>query len=93
MVTFHQIEAQLRGLLMLGAGFAVGRGWLQQAEVELVVGALLAVIGAGWAVYVNRQAALVDAAASVDAVKKIELKHTPEGRALDEVTGPKAKVE
>jgi hypothetical protein len=43
----------LRYVLLAGGGFAVGRGWITNAQVELIGGFAAVVIPAAWGLYVK----------------------------------------
>ena len=52
-----EILGALRILLMTGGSFAVGKGWLQSAELNSLVDALLILLVAGtaaWSIYAKR---------------------------------------
>lgn len=73
---FPQLEGQLRTWAMFLGGLAVGYGWIKQGDLDtlMYVGtAAVPIVGAVWSWWVNRPAALVQAAASADVVEQIKL--------------------
>lgn len=40
-----------RHVLTAGGGFVIGKGWIDAASFEAVVGALVTLAGVGWSVY------------------------------------------
>lgn len=92
MPSWSQIEAQARAVFMALAGIAVTMGWLSEGSVATIVGVVMLIAGSVWSILVNRPAALVQAASSVDAVKLIEVKPGPSGQAINAATGAKVKL-
>lgn len=77
MLTSHpQLEGQIRTWGMFIGGFLVSAGWIARPDLEVamyVATAAVPIFGAVWSWWVNRPAALVQAAASTDVVETIKL--------------------
>jgi hypothetical protein len=57
--------------MLVGGGSFVSRGWFDAATLDQIVGALLILGGAGWALYERRGAGLVASAAALPEVRRI----------------------
>jgi len=62
----EQIFSALRSILLAGGAFAVGKGWVDNATMLAITGALVTLLTAGWAVWLNRKTGLIAAAATVN---------------------------
>lgn len=51
----EQIGGILRTILAAGGGYLVSRGWLDNATMMAIVGALVTLATAGWSVWAKRQ--------------------------------------
>ena len=58
-----QIAGILRTILAAGGGYLVSRGWLDNATMMAIVGALVTLATAGWSVWAKRSAPAVPPAA------------------------------
>ncbi len=67
----EQLTSLLRTVLQVGGAFIVGRGWVDDATVATVGGALVTLIVTGWSLYTRRSAGLVASAAAVPGVTSI----------------------
>jgi hypothetical protein len=91
-----QLEGQIRTLVMFFGGLAVGYGWLTQHDLNAllaIVAGLVPVAGMVWSWWVNRPAALVQAAAALPVVEKIKLDESAPGAvAINQETGRKVTI-
>lgn len=55
------IGGVVRHVLTFGGGYAVAKGWLDEASLELIIGAVMAVIGMIWSVKDNSDEAELEA--------------------------------
>jgi len=62
-MTADQITGILRAILTAIGGYVVGRGIVDQATANEIIGALLTLVGAGWSIYSNRPKTIVPIAA------------------------------
>lgn len=89
MPRWDQISGVLDRVFIAIAMYAVAKGWISQSDAMQLVALLLAVGGAVWGWYVNRDKALVQAAASVPGtvvVTNADLaKSTPENNIVSNV--------
>lgn len=46
-----KIQGIIRHVLTFAGGFAVAKGWVDEGNVEQVVGALVTVIGTAWSIF------------------------------------------
>lgn len=67
----EQLISIIRQLLLTVGGGLVTKGYLDDGTLQLVVGALMAVGAAGWALYTRRYNGLVASAAGVPGVSSI----------------------
>lgn len=49
---FH---SSLRHILTILGGYAIGRGWIESAALEPIIGALLVLTSVAWSVYASRK--------------------------------------
>lgn len=56
-MTSEQIAGIIRTILAAGGGYLVSRGWLDNATMMAIVGALVTLITAGWSVWSKKPAA------------------------------------
>lgn len=71
MFTSEQFWSLVRTLLqMLGAGL-VTRGYLDEASLQVLLGAVMAIVTTLYSLYIRRKAGLVAAAAALPEVAKI----------------------
>lgn len=66
MPNWSQLTGAADRLIMIGLGLLVGKGYITSADVQPLAEAALAILGAGYALYVNRNANLLKQAASVE---------------------------
>lgn len=50
----EQIGGVLRTILAAGGGYLVSRGWLDNATMMSIVGAIVTLVTAGWSVWAKR---------------------------------------
>lgn len=55
-MTSEQIAGILRTILAAGGGYLVSRGWLDNATMMAIVGALVTLATAGWSVWAKKPA-------------------------------------
>ncbi|WP_375458404.1 hypothetical protein [uncultured Enterovirga sp.] len=70
-MTREQIFSILRQIMLVGGGTFVSRGWFDAVTLNDLVGAILIIIGAGWALYERRGAGLLASAAALPEVRAI----------------------
>lgn len=66
-----QLLSILRQVMLVGGGILVSRGWFDAATLNDLVGAVLIIVGAGWALYERRGAGIVATAAALPEVRTI----------------------
>lgn len=64
-MSWEQISSILRHILTFGGGFIVAKGWLSDATVQQLIGAIITVGGAIWAVYNKTPSSIVASAAAL----------------------------
>lgn len=62
---WEQISSILRHILTFGGGFAVAKGWISEQTMIALVGAILTVGGAIWAMVNKTQSSIVASAAAI----------------------------
>jgi hypothetical protein len=67
----EQVTSIIRQLLLTIGGGLVTKGYLDDGTLQLVIGAIMAVGAAAWALYTRRNAGLIESAAGVPKVHKI----------------------
>lgn len=66
-----QLLSILRQIMLVGGGTLVSRGWFDAGTLNDLVGAILIMVGAGWALYERRGAGIVASAAALPEVRTI----------------------
>jgi hypothetical protein len=54
-MSWEMMAGLLRHLLTFGGGFAVAKGWFDEATMNSLVAALLTIVGVGWSVIAKRK--------------------------------------
>lgn len=72
-MTWEQISSILRHILTFGGGFIIAKGWISAEALPGVVGAILTVGGAVWALFNKTPTAIVASAAALPDVQSIKL--------------------
>jgi hypothetical protein len=47
----NKILGIVRHVLTFGGGFAVAKGWLDEASIEQVTGAIVTLVGTAWSIF------------------------------------------
>lgn len=55
-MTWEMMAGLLRHLLTFGGGFVVAKGWIDEASMTAVVGAVVTIGGAVWSMMAKRRA-------------------------------------
>lgn len=66
-----QLLSILRQVMLVGGGTLVSRGWFDAGTLNDLVGAVLIIVGAAWALYERRGAGIVASAAALPEVRTI----------------------
>lgn len=85
-MNFEQVMSIVRQMMLFGGGLLVTKGWVDDTNLQLLVGAAITIISSVWAIYTRRNTGLIASAADVPSVQKIETT-SPTAQAL-----PSAKV-
>ena len=72
-MSWEQIASILRHILTFGGGFIVAKGWISAEALPGIVGAIITVGGAIWAVMNKTSNAMVASAAALPEVQSIKL--------------------
>jgi len=72
-MNWEQISSILRHILTFGGGFIVAKGWISAEALPGIVGAIITVGGAIWALFNKTPAAIVASAAALPEVQSIKL--------------------
>lgn len=72
-MNWEQISSILRHVLTFGGGFIVAKGWISAETMTGLVGAVITIGGAIWAVFNKTPANIVASAASLPEVQSIKL--------------------
>ena len=64
-MTWDQVSGPLDRVILMALAWAVGKGFITNADVAPIAGALLALAGAGYGWWVNRPKAIVQSAAAL----------------------------
>jgi hypothetical protein len=72
-MSWEQISSILRHILTFGGGFIVAKGWLDAEALAGIVGAIITIGGAIWALFNKTEAAIVSQAAAIPSVQSIKL--------------------
>lgn len=65
MPNWSQLSGIVDRLVLMGLSYAVAKGWITSADVAPLAELGVALVGAGYALFVNRQANLAKQAASI----------------------------
>lgn len=65
MPNWSQLSGAVDRVLLITLSYFVGKGYISQGDATTLVGGLVAIIGVGYSMYVNRPTNLVKQAASV----------------------------
>jgi len=65
------LQSVLRALLTSAAGVLVADGYLTSAQLQMVIGAVIALASVAWSVYSNRQTRAANAVAAVTGVPTV----------------------
>lgn len=52
----NQVNGVLRAVVPAVLAYAVGRGWIQQSDVNEIVAACVTLVSAAWSIYTNIEA-------------------------------------
>jgi hypothetical protein len=72
-MNWEQISSILRHVLTFGGGFIVAKGWISADALPGIVGAILTIGGAIWALFNKTSTAIVASAAALPEVQSIKL--------------------
>jgi len=72
-MNWEQISSILRHVLTFGGGFIVAKGWVSETVMLEIVGAIVTVGGAIWAMFNKTSASIVASAAALPEVQSIKL--------------------
>jgi hypothetical protein len=72
-MNWEQISSIVRHVLTFGGGFAVAKGWVSEETMLALVGAIITIGGAIWAMMNKTPAAIVAQAAALPEVQSIKL--------------------
>lgn len=72
-MNWEQIGSILRHVLTFGGGFIVAKGWISEGLMLEIVGAIVTVGGAVWAMFNKTPANIVASAAALPEVQSIKL--------------------
>ena len=72
-MNWEQISSILRHVLTFGGGFIVAKGWVSAETMTAVVGAIITIGGAIWAVVNKTPTNIVASAAALPEVQSIKL--------------------
>ena len=72
-MNWEQISSILRHILTFGGGFVVARGWISETLMLELVGVILTIGGAVWAMFNKTSNAIVASAAALPEVQSIKL--------------------
>lgn len=75
-MNWEQISSILRHVLTFGGGFIVAKGWVSETVMLEIVGAIVTVGGAIWAMFNKTSASIVASAAALPEVQSIKLEPT-----------------
>lgn len=70
-MNWEQISSILRHILTFGGGFIVAKGWISAEALPGIVGALITVGGAVWALFNKTDSSIVASAAALDGTKVV----------------------
>lgn len=72
-MNWEQISSILRHILTFGGGFIVAKGWISAEAMPGIVGGVLTIGGAVWAMFNKTSNAIVASAAALPEVQSIKL--------------------
>lgn len=72
-MNWEQISSILRHILTFGGGFIVAKGWVSAETMTAIIGAIITIGGAIWAVVNKTPASIVASAAALPEVQSIKL--------------------
>jgi hypothetical protein len=72
-MNWEQISSILRHILTFGGGFVVAKGWISETLMLEIVGVIVTVGGAVWAMFNKTSNAIVASAAALPEVQSIKL--------------------
>lgn len=72
-MNWEQISSILRHILTFGGGFIVAKGWIDTETMTGIVGAIITIGGAIWAMINKTPASIVAQAAALPEVQSIKL--------------------
>ena len=72
-MNWEQISSILRHVLTFGGGFIVAKGWVSAETMTAIIGAIITIGGAIWAVFNKTPASIVASAAALPEVQSIKL--------------------
>jgi len=72
-MSWEQISSILRHILTFGGGFIVAKGWVDTETMTGLVGAVITIGGAVWAVFNKTSSSIVAQAAALPEVQSIKL--------------------
>lgn len=85
-MNWEQLSSILRHILTFGGGFVVAKGWIAADTLPQVVGAIITLGGAVWAMVNKTPTSIISQAANLDSVQSIKL--APSAPAAVEVNTP-----
>lgn len=86
----EQTVSLLRQVMLAAGGGLVTAGFVDDATLQTMVGALAILIASGWAIYTRRKAGLIASAAEQKGVAKVVMTNAAKAAEIpnDKVVGP-----
>ena len=72
-MNWEQISSILRHVLTFGGGFVVAKGWVSETVMLEIVGVIITIGGAVWAMFNKTSNSIVNSAAALPEVQSIKL--------------------
>ncbi len=72
-MNWEQVSSILRHILTFGGGFVVAKGWISETLMLEIVGVIVTVGGAVWAMFNKTDSSIVASAAALPDVQSIKL--------------------
>jgi hypothetical protein len=72
-MNWEQISSILRHILTFGGGFVVAKGWISETVMLEIVGVIITIGGAVWAMFNKTSNSIVNSAAALPEVQSIKL--------------------
>lgn len=82
-MNWEQISSILRHILTFGGGFVVAKGWVSETVMLQIVGGVITIGGAVWAMFNKTPTSIINSAAALPEVQSVKLEPSATSAMMD----------